>query len=805
MWMYTLLPKILNMSLTAGIVIIFVLLARIPLKRAPKIFSYVLWAVVLFRLICPVSFSSGFSLMGLLHTPASTDGTMDFVPTDIVHTEYPQVDLPVPTLNEIINESLPQGEEQLVADPLEWPMAAATALWLCGIAAMLVYSAVSLLLLRRKLVGAVRLQRAVGNSPVGNGVSNGGGNSANSAFSSSAGGRGGNGANSAVGSGAGGGGGNGAARALSHGNIYLADHISTPFVIGLIHPKIYLPSTLSEQEMSYVILHEQTHIRRLDHIVKMIAFFALALHWFNPLVWVAFLACVKDMEMSCDERVLKEMGDGIKADYSASLLSLAAGRRLINGSPLAFGEGNIKGRIKNVLDYKKPAFWIILAAVIAVAVICFCLTANPAGITMNGKEADLSDIEEMNIGAEMPRLLYGDENRLVIRGTFGVLVYDINDSLVTDRLSYEDVSPLGIQMLYAAVSQDGSKIFFGNEEPPGGGRSRYTYQYDIKTGTISEISQQPDNLYRPAVIMPSPGYNEQYDKYFDFHYLIGETIIDYGESFLYLRAKTDWSMKSLQFVICQYKDGASEIKSIFSIPAQGGKGTDEQSANEAYEGGQSPQQDTGQSPRPDTGQLSQSDTGHSAQQDTGQSPQSDTGNALSEPISPDLSPELNLGADMTELDYASDDIVIFHGYYGLFVYDLNSRKIVRSIDLKPIGCSATQGDDYCDVTVSADGNTVQLHPMSSKNMYVYSVPDNTLMETAYERMENRFADFIDTVDIVGLERMGVHSHSSVKFGFGGYGYLRASDWTLGTLTYVRDDKVYRLFDFDAPSSGDASP
>ncbi len=787
MWMYTLLPKVLNMSLTAGIVIVFVLLARIPLKKAPKIFSYVLWAVVLFRLICPISFSSGFSLMGLLHAPTAANGAMDFIPADIVHTEYPQVDLPVPELNEIINENLPQGEEQLAADPLEWPMAAATALWLCGIAAMLVHSAVSLLLLRRKLIGAVRLHKVTrisvnGAENVGencitgavdsgvngecrNGVNSTVSSDVNGEASNSAGGMGGNSADGMGGNRAGGI--NGSAgrcvkNALPYENVYLADRITTPFVIGLIHPKIYLPSTLPEKEMSYVILHEQTHIRRLDHIAKMIAFLALAVHWFNPLVWVAFLTCVKDMEMSCDERVLKEMGSGIKADYSASLLSLATGRRLINGSPLAFGEGNIKGRIKNVLNFRKPALWILIAAIIAVAVVCFCLTANPAGVIMDNNVVDLSDIGQMNIGAEMPRLLYGDKKILVIQGTFGLIVYDINDSLVTNRLSYDDVSPLGISMLYAAASQNGTKIFIGNDEPPGSGSaSRYAYQYDVKTGTISKISRQPGDLYRPVVISPSPGYNEHYDKYFDFNYLIGETIIDYGESFLYLRAKTDWSMKSLQCVICQYKDDTSEIHDIFSTPSL------DAGSNDPTEGGHML--------RPNLRQM------------------------LLEPTPPALSPEMDLGVDMTELDYASDDIVIFHGYYGLFVYDLNSGKIVRSIDLKPIGCSATQGDDYCDVTVSSDGKTVQLHPMSSKNMYVYSVPDNTLMETAFERMENRFAEFIDTVDIVGLERMGLHSHNTVKFDSGGYGYLRASDWTLGTLTYVRDDKVYRLFDFDASS------
>lgn len=320
MWCYTLLPKILNMSLTAGIVIILVLLARIPLKKVPKIFSYALWGVVLLRLVCPVSFSSEFSLIGVLNAPAATNGSVTYIPTDIVHMEYPQVTLPFSGINEVINDSLPQGNEQLVADPLEGPMAIATLLWLFGIAVMLIYSAASLLMLRRKLIGAVRLRD----------------------------------------------------------NIYLADHIATPFVIGVIRPKIFLPSALTEQEQSYIILHEQIHIRRLDHVLRMIAFLALSVHWFNPLVWVAFVCCVKDMEMSCDERVLKEMGGEIKGAYSTSLLSLATGRQLINGSPLAFGKGNIKERIKNVMNFKKPAAWVIAVSVVLVAALSIGFAANKA-------------------------------------------------------------------------------------------------------------------------------------------------------------------------------------------------------------------------------------------------------------------------------------------------------------------------------------------------------------------------------------------------------------------------------------------
>ena len=158
MWMYTLLPKVLNMSLTASIVIVLVLLARLLLQRAPKMFSYALWAVVLFRLVCPVSFSSEYSLLRFLNVPPATNSTVAYIPADIVHTEYPQVNLPFPAVSEAVNNTLPQGEEQLVADPLEGLVSMATLLWLFGMAAVFIYGMTSLLQLHRKLMGAVRLR-----------------------------------------------------------------------------------------------------------------------------------------------------------------------------------------------------------------------------------------------------------------------------------------------------------------------------------------------------------------------------------------------------------------------------------------------------------------------------------------------------------------------------------------------------------------------------------------------------------------------------------------------------------------------
>ena len=320
---YSFIPKLFNMSLTASVVICIVLVLRLILKKVPKVVSYALWSVVLFRLLCPISIESDFSFFNLLDTPTKDSGTVssviEYIPENIVHTEYPSVTMPIPGISNVINEALPQGQEQLVADPLEAPTSFATYIWMIGILVMVIYSIVSYIRLHQTLLSSVKL----------------------------------------------------------HDNIFLADSISSPFVMGLIRPKIYLPSSLSEKERDYIILHEQHHIRRGDHVVKLLSFIALCLHWFNPLVWVAFIQSGKDMEMSCDEAVLRKLGEDIRVDYSASLISLATGRRIIAGAPLAFGEGDTEGRVKNIAKWKKPAVWVIVTAVIVCIVLAVCLITNP--------------------------------------------------------------------------------------------------------------------------------------------------------------------------------------------------------------------------------------------------------------------------------------------------------------------------------------------------------------------------------------------------------------------------------------------
>ena len=330
--MHRLFPIVCNMSLTASVVILAVLAVRLLLRRAPKVFAYALWAVVLFRLLCPVSVTSAVSLLGALGAPAQErtqrTSAVEYVPADIMIrstapavTQLPQPPLPAETGGAVSDAPADTAPAAVPAMSFNEPVFILTLIWLAGMVLLLAYSLVSLLRLRRRLVGTVRLRD----------------------------------------------------------NIYLADHIPSPFVMGLFRPKIYLPSTLTETERGYILRHEQYHLRRRDHLVKFLSFLALCIHWFNPLVWAAFVLSGKDMEMSCDEAVVRELGEDIRADYSASLLSLATGRRIVAGMPLAFGEGDTGSRIRNLLNWKRPRPWVMaVCAVVCVGLIALC-AANPGG------------------------------------------------------------------------------------------------------------------------------------------------------------------------------------------------------------------------------------------------------------------------------------------------------------------------------------------------------------------------------------------------------------------------------------------
>ena len=345
----TVFSVVLNMSITASISILVILLARIMLKRTPKIFSYALWAVVLFRLLCPVSLSSQFSLMGLFPSPTTEAGRMEYVSLNVLHTERPAIAVDVPASG--LDQATDHGGEPLIvestaADSADFLVSIMSIVWICGAAAMLVFHLLQLIRLRRKLIGSIPLKD----------------------------------------------------------NIYLADYIPTPFVMGLIHPKIYLPSAMPEIEQSYIIQHEKHHIHRCDHVIKLLAFVAMCIHWFNPLVWLAFALSSKDMEMSCDEAVMRQMDRDIRADYSSSLLQFSTGKRVIVGTPLAFGEGDTKERIENIMRYKKPTMIIVVLAVIVCVGLTACLSSNPQSDAEKNSLSAIGALKEVDVGKTLSEL-----------------------------------------------------------------------------------------------------------------------------------------------------------------------------------------------------------------------------------------------------------------------------------------------------------------------------------------------------------------------------------------------------------------
>lgn len=219
-----------------------------------------------------------------------------------------------------------------------------------------------------------------------------------------------------------------------------------------------------------------------------------------------------------------------------------------------------------------PIYWTVLASAAAIFLV---LSISFLKGTIGGPEneqvvvdsgnageelsVDLSDIAHMNIGSEMPRLLYANSDIAVIQGTFGVIVYNMKDSIVTNRISYELMKSYDISMMLASVSQDGKTIYIGNDDMSN--EFIYTHQYDISSKVIKKITQQPSGIFIPTNI-ESPGYNEQYDKYFDLQYLTSNIIVELDNSFIYLRS-LDWNMKNLQIVICQYEDGESKVLDVF--------------------------------------------------------------------------------------------------------------------------------------------------------------------------------------------------------------------------------------------------
>ena len=305
--------KLLNLSISASWLVLAVLVLRLVSKRSPKWMNVLLWGMVALRLMLPFSIESALSLIPSAETLSPEVVRFDPAPTITSGVEF---------IDNAVNPSL---SESFAAAPLAsvnplyvWTYLAGW-VWLIGLGAMLLYALVSYLRLRRRVSVSLCVRE----------------------------------------------------------NIYLCDAISSPFILGVVKPRIYLPSGLDEVQRQNVLSHERAHLARRDHWWKPLGFALLAVYWFNPVLWLAYALLCRDIELACDERVIRTMDESAVKTYSTVLLACSMPRKAVITCPLAFGEVGVKERVRNALRYKKPAFWVIAASVAVCVVVAVCFLTNP--------------------------------------------------------------------------------------------------------------------------------------------------------------------------------------------------------------------------------------------------------------------------------------------------------------------------------------------------------------------------------------------------------------------------------------------
>ena len=341
--------KLLNLSISASWLVLAVLVLRLISKRSPKWVNVLLWGIVALRLVLPFSIESALSLIPSAETVSPA--AVQFAPAPTITSGVSVIDNAVnPSLSEHFS-AVPTAS----VNPLHVWTEIAGWVWLIGLGAMLLYALVSYLRLRRRVSVSLPIQD----------------------------------------------------------HIYLCDAISSPFILGVVKPRIYLPSGLDEVQRQNVLAHEQAHLARRDHWWKPLGFALLAVYWFNPVLWLAYALLCRDIELACDERVIRTMDESAVKTYSTVLLACSMPRKAAITCPLAFGEVGVKERVKNALHYKKPAFWVVAASVAVCVVVAVCFLTDPEHETMKwAKNLRVDDVVrvELTIMPQVADKQYKDFN-----------------------------------------------------------------------------------------------------------------------------------------------------------------------------------------------------------------------------------------------------------------------------------------------------------------------------------------------------------------------------------------------------------
>ena len=341
--------KLLNLSISASWLVLAVLVLRLGSKRSPKWMNVLLWGIVALRLVLPFSIESALSLIPSAETVS---------PAAVQFAPAPTITSGVSVIDNAVNPSLSEhfaAVPGMSVNPLYVWTEIAGWVWLIGLGAMLLYALVSYLRLRRRVSVSLPIQE----------------------------------------------------------NIYLCDGISSPFILGIVKPRIYLPSGLDEVQRQNVLAHERAHLARYDHWWKLLGFVLLAVYWFNPLLWLAYALLCRDIELACDERVIRTMDASAVKTYSTVLLACSMPHKAVISCPLAFGEVGVKERVRNALHYKKPAFWIVAASAIVCIAVAVCFLTNPEHETMKwAKNLRVDDVVrvELTIMPQVTDKQYKDFN-----------------------------------------------------------------------------------------------------------------------------------------------------------------------------------------------------------------------------------------------------------------------------------------------------------------------------------------------------------------------------------------------------------
>lgn len=371
--METLFVTLVNMSITASWLVLAVIGVRLVFRKTPKWVLCLLWGLVALRLIFPFSLESALSLIPSTQT----------LPQEIVYTAQPEIHSGIEAVDSVVNPVLEENmavPEPAVtsANPTQIWSFLLSVTWAAGCGCMLLYALISYLLLKHRVAAAIPLEKGIKQSEL----------------------------------------------------------VDSPFVLGLFRPVIYLPISISPKDLPYVISHEQSHIHRGDHWWKPVGFVLLSVYWFNPVLWLAYILLCRDIEAACDERVIRDMGMEDRRAYSTALLNCSIRRKSIAACPLAFGEVGVKERIKSVMHYKKPGFWILLAALVVTIVVAVCFLTNPVVSQQQVQWLDLEKEMEQSLQLRSSDLTHYTDG--VASGTTRTEYYYGNNGQRIYAIVYDD-------------------------------------------------------------------------------------------------------------------------------------------------------------------------------------------------------------------------------------------------------------------------------------------------------------------------------------------------------------------------------